>query len=78
LFLVYTLVLTGEIMAKIIGFDEIKYERFTCSHCCAIVEYAPNEALPYYGRFSTPIRDAGQIVKGLNCPNCGKFHRTNP
>lgn len=59
-------------MAKVIGYDEKVYEQFTCSECAAIVQYAPNEA-KYDGR-----TDEGTKIKGLDCPNCGAFHRTNP
>lgn len=64
-------------MAKVIRFDETKYKRFTCYNCLAIVEYAPNEVVTKtYG--GMPATDEGTIIKGLNCPNCGDFHRTNP
>jgi len=59
-------------MAKVIGFDETKYKRFTCYSCAAIVEYAPNE-VGWNGQ-----RDEGCKIMGLFCPNCNKFHRTNP
>lgn len=59
-------------MAKVIGIDESKYKRFTCSECCSTVRYAPNEA-KWNGR-----RDNGREIRGLNCPACGVFHRTNP
>lgn len=66
-------------MAKIIGFDEKVYKRFTCCECAAIVEYTPNEITPLYGGgLRHPLTDEGTIIRGLNCPNCGKFHRTNP
>jgi transcription initiation factor IIE alpha subunit len=59
-------------MAKVIGFDEKVYKRFTCYHCGAIVQYAPNE-----DKF-TDKTDEGTKIKGLDCPNCNEFHRTNP
>jgi transcription initiation factor IIE alpha subunit len=59
-------------MAKVIGFDEKVYKRFTCYHCAAIVQYAPNE-----DKF-TDKTDEGTKIKGLFCPNCNEFHRTNP
>jgi Pyruvate/2-oxoacid:ferredoxin oxidoreductase delta subunit len=59
-------------MAKVIGFDATKMKQFTCYECTAIVQYAPNEA-KYIDR-----TDEGTKIKGLNCPNCGVFHRTNP
>jgi hypothetical protein len=59
-------------MAKVAGFDEKVYKRFTCHECAAIVEYAPNE--DQY----TERTDEGCKIKGLKCPNCGAFHRTNP
>lgn len=58
-------------MAKIIGYDETKRNRFTCYHCAAIVEYMPNEV------HKTDRTDEGVPIKGLNCPGCGTFHRTN-
>jgi RNase P subunit RPR2 len=59
-------------MAKVIGFDETKYKKFTCRECAAIVQYAPNE-YKYTDR-----TDEGVKIKGLNCPNCQHFNRTNP
>ncbi len=59
-------------MAKVIGFDEKVMKQFTCRECSAIVQYAPNE-----DKF-TDQTDEGCKIKGLNCPNCGQFHRTNP
>lgn len=59
-------------MAKVVGFDESKKLKFTCRACTAIVEYAPNEAK------ENGNTDEGTRIKGLNCPNCGLFHRTNP
>lgn len=58
-------------MAKVIGVDETKYKRFTCSECASIVQYVPNEA-KWNGS-----RDEGCEIHGLNCPACGAFHRTN-
>lgn len=58
-------------MAKVIGYDEKIFKKFTCSECGAIVEYAPNE--DQY----TDKKDEGQQIKGLKCPGCGAFHRTN-
>lgn len=59
-------------MAKVIGFDETKMKKFTCWECTAIVQYAPNEEK------YTDRTDEGTKIKGLCCPNCGTFHRTNP
>jgi RNase P subunit RPR2 len=59
-------------MAKVIRFDSKLMKQFTCYDCCAIIEYAPNE-----DKF-TDRTDEGSKIKGLNCPNCGTFHRTNP
>lgn len=59
-------------MAKVIGFDEKVYKRFTCRSCGAIVQYAPNEVKP------TGDTDEGTKILGLVCPNCCNFHRTNP
>jgi hypothetical protein len=65
-------------MAKVIGFDEKKYKRFTCCSCLAIVEYAPNEIVgKFYDGTQTVATDEGRRIMGLNCPNCGNFHRTN-
>jgi transcription initiation factor IIE alpha subunit len=59
-------------MAKVIGFEEKVYKKFTCGDCGAIVQYTPKE-----DQF-TDITDEGCRICGLNCPNCGEFHRTNP
>lgn len=65
-------------MAKVVGFNEKVYKRFTCYKCAAIVEYTPSEVIKLYGgNLSTPLTDEGVIIRGLNCPNCGEFHRTN-
>jgi hypothetical protein len=59
-------------MAKVIGYDAKVLKQFTCWHCSAIVEYAPFE-----DKFIDRT-DEGCKIKGLHCPNCGEFHRTNP
>lgn len=59
-------------MAKVIGFDQKVMKQFTCRNCGAIVEYAPSEDT------FTDRTDEGCNIRGLNCPNCGDFHRTNP
>ena len=59
-------------MAKVIGYDPSVMKQFTCRHCGAIVEYAPHEDQV------TNETDDGTKIKGLRCPSCGKFHRTNP
>ena len=61
-------------MAKVIGYDddESVYKKFTCRECGAVVQYAPRED-QYTDRLV-----AGQKIKGLNCPGCKEFHRTNP
>lgn len=59
-------------MAKVVGFDPKVYKRFTCWQCAAIVEHTPSE-----DKF-TDRTDEGSKISGLNCPNCGAFHRTNP
>jgi transcription initiation factor IIE alpha subunit len=58
-------------MAKVIGFDEKVMKQFTCHQCGAIVQYAQNDVQSKTNRKGTKI-------KGLNCPNCYSFHRTNP
>lgn len=58
-------------MAKVVGWSHEVYKQFTCWHCAAIVEYTPSE-----DKF-TDHTDEGTRIKGLNCPNCGEFHRTN-
>lgn len=58
-------------MAKVIGFDESILKKFTCRNCGANVQYTPQE-----DKF-TDRSDEGCKIKGLNCPNCGNFHRTN-
>lgn len=59
-------------MATVIGYDERVYKKFTCCKCAAIVQYTPNEVK------ETDRKDEGCTIYGLNCPNCGNFHRTNP
>lgn len=58
-------------MATVIGVDETKFKKFTCSECCSIVQYAP-----YEDKF-TDRKDEGTKIKGLYCPKCNAFHRTN-
>lgn len=58
-------------MAKVIGYDESLKKRFTCRNCTAIVEYAPNEDK------YTEKTDEGSKIKGLHCPSCAMFYRTN-
>lgn len=59
-------------MAKVIGFDESLLKKFTCHECTAIVQYVPQED------GYTDRTDEGTNIRGLNCPNCNTFHRTNP
>ena len=59
-------------MAKVIGFDESILKKFICYSCGAIVQYSPNE-----DKFTATTKE-GTSIKGLHCPNCGSFHRTNP
>ena len=59
-------------MAKVIGFDESLLKKFTCRECAAIVQYVPQEDI------YTDQTDEGINIRGLNCPNCNTFHRTNP
>lgn len=59
-------------MATVIGYDEKLYKKFTCLNCTAIVQYKPCEE-KYTNR-----TDEGTKIKGLSCPECGEFHRTNP
>jgi len=59
-------------MAKVIGFDPKIIKTFTCRHCGAIVEYEPRE-----DKWTNEKCDDTNI-RGLACPNCGEFHRTNP
>jgi transcription initiation factor IIE alpha subunit len=66
-------------MAKVVGFDEKVMKQFTCRDCGAIVQYAPNEAVGQYHPYGGgKVTDEGTHIHGLNCPNCGEFHRTNP
>lgn len=64
-------------MAKIIGYDEKILKKFTCSECGAIVQYAPNEVVPKLNGFGEIATDEGRVIKGLTCPSCGEFYRTN-
>ena len=58
-------------MATVIGYDKSLTKQFICSACTAIVEYTPNEDV------YTDKTDEGRKIKGLYCPNCRTFHRTN-
>jgi RNase P subunit RPR2 len=58
-------------MATIIGYCETVYKKFTCYNCGAIVQYTNNEVR------DTTRKDEGVTIKGLICPECGDFHRTN-
>jgi RNase P subunit RPR2 len=59
-------------MATVIGHDASKMKQFTCYQCTAIVQYAPKEDV------YTDRTDEGTKIRGLYCPECGTFHRTNP
>ena len=59
-------------MATVIGEDKSLYKQFTCRNCAAIVQYRPCEDV------YTGSTDEGTKIKGLDCPRCGAFHRTNP
>lgn len=59
-------------MIKVVGFDEKVMKQFTCRECAAIVQYTPNEDK------YTDRTDEGTKIRGLICPNCNSFHRTNP
>ena len=58
-------------MAQVIGFDETKVKKFTCNNCGAIVRY--NKSEEQY----LDLVDNGENIRGLYCPNCGEFTRTN-
>lgn len=58
-------------MATVVGYDEQIYKRFTCGECGAIVQYRPNE------KFWNGSKDEGVQIRGLFCPGCGVWHRTN-
>lgn len=58
-------------MATILGYDESVYKKFTCRECGAIVQYKPNENL------WTELKNEGTYIRGLRCPGCNVFHRTN-
>jgi hypothetical protein len=59
-------------MATVIGIDESKFKKFTCYNCCSIVQYKPSEDV------FTDRTDEGTKIRGLSCPACSTFHRTNP
>lgn len=59
------------IVATVVGYEETVYKRFVCINCAAIVQYVPKEV------FVAGFADERTLVLGLNCPDCGKFHRTN-
>jgi hypothetical protein len=64
-------------MAIIIGFDESKKEKFTCSGtrtdpgCGAIVVYTKSDILKYEGKDYSGGADGQEWV---NCPGCQKKH----
>lgn len=64
-------------MAKIIGYEEKVFKKFTCSECGAIVQYTPNEVRAKLYGCGEIATDEGRVIKGLICPSCGEFHRTN-
>ena len=59
-------------MAKVIGFAPKVMKQCTCWECGAVIEYAPNEPK------SNGQTDEGVPIKGITCPNCHEFKRTNP
>ena len=65
-------------MSKVVGFNKAVFNQFTCWGWGAIVEYAPNEAVGQYMPCGGRSTDEGTYIHGLYCPNCGKFHKTNP
>lgn len=62
-------------MAKVIGYDEKVFKRFTCRDCGAIVEYAPREVGWKTYDDGCVATDEGAKIAGLKCPGCGEFHR---
>ena len=58
-------------MATVVGYDQSKLKRFTCYQCTAIVEYKLNEVE------RNGLKDEGQWIEGLYCPECFTWHRTN-
>lgn len=58
-------------MAKIIGYESKLLRQVTCRECTAIIEYKPNEPV-YNGQI-----DEHTKIKGLYCPECSEFIRTN-
>ena len=59
-------------MAKVIGFNESNFKIFICEGCYAVVQYTPIEDK------YTDKTDEGTKIRGLHCPSCGSFNRTNP
>lgn len=57
---------------RIVGTDPRIKKRCTCYNCGSVIEYLPKHIR------DTCRKDEGEIIRGLDCPGCGNFIRTNP
>tara|TARA_B100001146_G_C15908078_1_gene317543 strand:- start:322 stop:516 length:195 start_codon:yes stop_codon:yes gene_type:complete len=56
-------------MAEVIGFDESKKNKVTCSGCAAIITYYSNEVVNLWS--GTDYGGGPDGADGFKCPNCG-------
>ena len=59
-------------MVIVEGYDQSRYKKLTCYYCYAILKYSPIDE-EYTGE-----TDEGTSIKGIECPSCFNFIRTNP
>ena len=57
---------------RVIGRSSAVVKKCTCYNCGAIIEYLPKHVR------NTDRKDEGTTIRGLPCPECGDFIRTNP
>lgn len=60
-------------MTKVIGIDETKAKRRTCTDCGAVIEYMPHEVESKVE--NEPYGGGTDTYHYLTCPNCGKRMR---
>ena len=57
---------------RIVGTDPRFKKKCSCHNCGSIIEYLPKHVR------NTSNKDEGETIRGLDCPGCGNFIRTNP
>jgi len=60
-------------MAKVVGRDEAAVKRITCRRCASVIEYSLTELRDV--KVNMDHLGDCDIVKALNCPNCGHLVR---